>query len=90
MVFLTPTGRRSTTADIDTATPCLSIGYDTILEIIRNSREKAELDARDHRVITEIAAHLEEDILGSSNDIRTLVRELWRHHPRALTLAMHY
>lgn len=90
MVFLTPTGRLPTTADIDSATPCLSIGYDAILQIIRNLCDHTAMDARDHRVLTEIATHLEEDILGSSNDIKTLVRELWRNHPRALTVAMAY
>ncbi len=43
---------------------------------------------RDQHALNEIVNHLREVILGEETEAKSLVRELWRDHGKALRLAM--
>lgn len=87
MVFLTPQGRQPTTNDPCRPVPVAARGYDWILETVRQTAAEAKPDSREERVLCEFATHLQEEILGE-NEVRSLARELWRTHGRALELAL--
>jgi hypothetical protein len=87
MVFLTPTGREPFTARVPSPVPAVAVGYELVLNAVKEARRRTIPRSRDERVLSEIAAHLEEDILGEP-EVKTLVRQLWRTHGRALQLAM--
>lgn len=88
VAFLTPTGRGTTTARADGPVPYVTLGYDAVLRAIGEARGRAETGSRDERVLMELEAHLEEDILGETGEAEALARGLWRTHGRALRLAM--
>ena len=90
MVFLTPTGRTPTTALSHSSVPVISVGYYLIVEAVKEAWREAEPESRDQHALSEIAAHLKEDILGEETEVKTLVRELWKAHGKALHLAMEH
>lgn len=87
MVFLTPEGRLPTTHDSRSSVAVVACGYEVILKAVRETSEQAIPGSHEERVLGELAAHLEEDILGE-DEVRDLARELWRSHGRALQLAL--
>jgi len=90
MVFLTPTGREPTTALSDSQVPTVSVGYDSVLAAVEEALRHTERGSRNEHVLSEIIAHLREDILGEDPEVRTLARELWRTHGRALRIALEH
>lgn len=90
MVFLTPTGREPTTAFSHSSVPAISVGYDLIVEAVEEALRAAEPESRDSHTLSEIAAHLREEILGEETEVKTMVRKLWRDHGKALRLAMEH
>ena len=89
MAFLTPTGREPTTARSDSAVSAVAISYDSVLSGVKEALGEAPSGSRDEHVLSEVAAHLEEDILGDP-EVKAMVGELWRSHRRALGLALRY
>jgi hypothetical protein len=68
--------------------PVVAVGYDLILTAVEQTRREARSGSRDERVLSEVAAHLREDVLAEDPEVRMLVRELWRSHGRAMQLAL--
>jgi hypothetical protein len=64
VAFLTPTGLEPTTARSESAVPAVAIGYDRVLRGVQEARREARSGRRDERVLSQVAAHLEENILG--------------------------
>lgn len=89
MIFLTPTGREPTTHHLDSEVPVVAVSYALILAVVKKALQRAPIGSRDEHALAEVAAHLEEDILGNP-EVRKLVRELWRTHGRALQLALEH
>ncbi len=87
VAFLTPTGRGPATARSDILVPAVPVGYEAVLGAVEEAGRRAPLGSREERVLGEVAAHLKEDIVGDP-EAKTLVRELWRTHGRALELAL--
>jgi hypothetical protein len=75
VAFLTPTGREPTTARSGSVVPAVAISYDSVLRGVKEALREAPSGSRDERVLSEVAAHLEEDILGDP-EVKALVREL--------------
>ena len=90
MIFLTPTGRGPTTAISDHPVPTVSAGYGLIVQAVEEALRETRPGSRDERVLSEIATHLREEILGEETEVKTLVRELWKEHGRALHLALEH
>ena len=89
VVFLTPTGREPTTARVGGPVPALALGYDSVLAAVEEARQRAMHGSLDEIVLSVVAAHLKEDILGDP-EVKNLARELWRTHRRALQLAVRH
>ncbi len=90
LVFLTPTGREPTTADSESQIPTVSADYNLILEAVDVALRKAEPGSGDQHALQVIAKHVREDILGEETEVKSVVRELWRTHGKALRLAMEH
>lgn len=90
MVFLTPTGRKPTTASSDSQVPVFSLGYDSILAAVEETLRQTERGSHDEHVLREIIVHLREDILGETPEVRALALELWKTHGRALRIALEH
>jgi hypothetical protein len=91
LLFLTPTGREQTTALLESAVPTVSVGYDVLLDSIEETKSSADLGSSDRQALVMIADHIREDILGTeTEEVKPLVRELWKAHGKALRLAMEY
>ncbi len=90
MVFLTPTGREPTTAIPHHSVPTVSVGYDLFVKAAEEALREAEPGSRDEHALSEIVAHLKENILGEDTKVKELVRDLWRSHGKALRLAMEH
>lgn len=88
MVFLTPTGREPTTAISPHPVSTVSLGYDLIVEATEGALRETRPGSRDEYALSEVVAYLKENILGEDTEVRTLVRQLWREHGKALRLAM--
>lgn len=85
VVFLTPTGREPTTARPGSSVPAVAVGYGLVLAAVEEARRSAFPGSRDEHVLSEVAAHLKEDIVGDP-EAKALARELWRTHRRAIGL----
>jgi hypothetical protein len=57
--------------------------------VIGAVQQIAKVGSPEARVISEIAAHLDEDIMGI-NKLRQFVREIWKNHPKALRLILEH
>ena len=90
VVFLTPTGRGPSTADRGTRVPVVALGYSAVLAAIGEARAGSPPGSGDERALSLLVSHLKEEILGEGDRERTLARELWRDHNRALRLAMEH
>ena len=90
MVFLTSTGRLPTTALDQSSVPVIPAGYEMLVENIEETLRDSKLGSRDRRVLSEIAAHIREEILDEEQEVKALVRELWKSHGKALHLAMEH
>lgn len=89
IVFLTPSGREPDTADPANPVPVIAASYGVILEVVEAARLRSQNGSRDERVLTEVADHLREDIVGDP-EVKAIVRELWKDHRRAMSLAVRY
>lgn len=88
LVFLTPTGRRPQTVNIDANVPTVDLGYARLNAVLEASLKEVPSGSRVQRVLSEIIDHVREDILGQDDQsVQAKVRELWREHPKALSLA---
>jgi hypothetical protein len=89
VVFLSPTKRRPSTADATSRVPCVVLGYSAVIAAIQASLDQNTLESAEVRVLQELERHLGEDILGDQQ-IRKVVRKLWKTHGRALELAIEH
>lgn len=91
IVFLSPNGRDPATARDDGPVPWVALGYDVVLTAVREARSRAAPGSHEDRVLSEVAAHIEEDILGDPEaEAKALVNELWKDHGHALRLALEH
>lgn len=89
IVFLTPSGREPDTADPSSPVPVIAASYGEILDVVEAARLRTRDGSRDERVLTEVVEHLREDIVGDP-EVKSIVRELWRDHRRAMSLAVRH
>jgi hypothetical protein len=87
VVFLTLTGREPSTADPHSPVPAVALGYEAVLDVVQEARRGATSGSREESVLSEIAAHQKEDIVGDAES-KALVRELWWAHRRALGIVL--
>ena len=87
VVFLTPSGRKPTTADPHSPVPVVALGYEAVQNAVEEAWRETTPGRREAGVLGEVAAHLKEDIVGDPEEV-ALIRELWRTHRRALGLAV--
>ena len=90
LVFLTPTGRDSKTAISRHPVPTVPVGYDLVVDAAEAALREAETGSRDEHALSEVVAHLKENILSEDTEVKALVRELWRNHGNALRLAIEH
>lgn len=88
LVFLTPTGREPTTAKASHPVRVVQAGYAVIASAAEEALRKAESGSRDEHSLSEVVAHLKENVLNEDTEVKEMVRELWKSHGRALRLAM--
>ncbi len=88
MLFLTPSGRDPATAIPRHPVPVVPIGYGLVTSAVEEALRQAESGGRDEHALSEVVAHLKENILSEDTEVRALVRDLWRSHGRALRLAV--
>ena len=88
VAFLTPTGRRPTTASEGSAVPVVSLGYDSVARAIRRAREAAPPESADRHALSALEEHVKGEILGKADGTRAAARGLWRDHRRALEIAI--
>ena len=88
MIFLCPDARAPITASPSSKVPVAEIGYRSVVSAIKSVLDMVDLNSQDRLSLEETARHIEEDILTSSEntELRSMVRELWGDHDRALRL----
>lgn len=69
LAFLTPTGRRPTTALEGAAVPVVALDYGAILSAVGEARGQAPSGGRDERALLEFEDHVREGILGEPREV---------------------
>jgi len=81
IVFLTPSGRDPDSSDSEIGVKIISISYEDIKNICEEIKENAHDNIR--MFLDNFIIHLEEDIMGSSNEINQICRKIHENHPEA-------
>lgn len=93
LVFLAPAKRTPFTENAQSPVPCVPLGYEVVLAALDAALETSAStpkEARrrcDRHALAELAAHIEEEIMGDPQSAQ-LARSLWATHGRALRLAL--
>lgn len=76
ILFLTPSGKDSSTADDEHSTSCINIGYKLIIELIENVQKELDKDSNYNRFLDLFKKHLEENIM-TNKDLKEEINRLW-------------
>ncbi len=88
VLFLTPSGRLSTTADDTAPVPYVPLGYGCLERVVASLLADVPGTTAEHRVLTEFLDHLRGSIMATKTDhkVEERVRAIWREHGTAAAL----
>jgi len=81
IVFLTPSGRDPDSSDSEIGVKVISISYKEIRDICKDIKGSAHDNVK--MFLNNFVIHLEEDIMGLSNEINQICRKIHENHPEA-------